>query len=284
MSWQFFIAISVITSSVAVLFQRLLLHKDKSNPYAYIVVFQAQVALLVGAYAVINGFVMPDFARYWLAIIATCVLFGAGNVVYAKTLQRVEASIFSVLFATGAVWVMLMGIIFLDEALSFSQIIGSILIFFSIAVLGYSKKSLKFDKGILWGLLTGLIYGVAVALWAYVGRGSDVASWTAISFAGPSLAVLLAYPSSVMHMKSFLSGTKLIRMTLLGLFFSVASVTLLTAYNRGDVSAVAPINQTSIVVTTLLAVIFLKERDHLPKKILAATICFVGAILIASQG
>ncbi|MEK9196479.1 MAG: GRP family sugar transporter, partial [Patescibacteria group bacterium] len=78
-----------------------------------------------------------------------------------------------------------------------------------------------------------------------------------------------------------LSGTKLMRMLLLGLFFSVGSVALLTAYNRGDVSAVAPINQTSIVITTLLAVIFLKERDHLPKKILAAMICFIGALLIA---
>ncbi|OGL30446.1 hypothetical protein A3F37_01045 [Candidatus Saccharibacteria bacterium RIFCSPHIGHO2_12_FULL_41_12] len=281
MSWQFFIAISVITSSVAVLLQRLLLHRDKSNPYAYIVVFEGLVALFVGTYAVINGFVMPDFGKYWLAIIATCVLYGAGNVAYAKTLQRVEASIFSVLFATGAVWVMLMGIIFLDEVLSTSQIIGSVLIFISIAVLGYSKKSLKFSKGILFGLLTGLIYGVATALWAYVGRGSDVASWTAISFAGPSLVVLLAYPSSAPHIKSFLSGTKLIRMVLLGLFFSVASVSLLTAYNRGDVSAVAPINQTAIVITTLLAVIFLRERDHLPKKILSATICFIGALLIA---
>lgn len=281
MSWQFFIAISVITSSVAVLFQRLLLHKDKSNPYAYIVVFQALVALLVGTYAFINGFVLPDFGRYWLAIIATCVLFGAGNIASAKTLQLVEASIFSVLFATGAVWVMLMGIIFLDETLSASQIIGAGLIFFSIAVLGYSKKTLKFNKGIILGLLTGLIYGVAVGLWAYVGRSSDVASWTAISFAGPSLVVLLIYPSSAKHIKSFLSGTKLTRMLLLGLFFSVGSVTLLTAYNRGDVSAVAPINQTSIIITTLLAVIFLKERDHLPKKFLSAVVCFIGALLIA---
>src|SRR3990167_1796753 len=281
MSWQFFIAISVITSSVAVLLQRLLLHRDKSNPYAYIVVFEGLVALFVGTYAVINGFVMPDFGKYWLAIIATCVLYGAGNVAYAKTLQRVEASIFSVLFATGAVWVMLMGIIFLDEVLSTSQIIGSVLIFISIAVLGYSKKSLKFSKGILFGLLTGLIYGVATALWAYVGRGSDVASWTAISFAGPSLVVLIAYPRSVKHMKSFLSGAKLIRMALLGVTFSIGAVTLLTAYNKGNVSAVAPINQTAIVITTLLAVIFLRERDHLPKKILSATICFIGALLIA---
>lgn len=281
MSWQFFIAISVIAGSISVLLQRLLLHRDKSNTFAYIVVFQALVALLVGTYAVINGFVMPDFDRYWLAIIATCVLFGVGNVVYAKTLERVEASIFSVLFATGAVWVMLMGIIFLDEVLSVSQIIGAFLIFFSIAILGYSKKSLKFSKGILLGLLTGLIYGVAVALWAYVGRGSDVASWTAISFAGPSLVVLIAYPRSVKHMKSFLSGAKLIRMALLGVTFSIGAVTLLTAYNKGDVSAVAPINQTSIVITTLLAIIFLKERDHLPKKILSAVVCFIGALLIA---
>lgn len=243
-------------------------------------VFQGLVAFLVAIYAFIHGFHMPDFGNYWFAIVATVLLYGGGHVAYAKTLQQVEASIFSILFATNAIWTMFMGLLLFHERLSSGQILGILFIFASVGMLAEHKKALKFDKGIMLGLLTGLLFGFATATWAYVGRHSDAASWTALSFAGPSLFVLLTHPKAVKHMKPFLSGTKLTRMTLLGVLFSISAVTLLTAYQKGNVSIVAPLQQTTIIITILLAVMFLHERKHLWRKTAAAAVCFIGVLLI----
>lgn len=280
MDWQLLTAISVITLSVSILLQRLLLHNDKSDPFAYVVIFQGLVAVLVAIYAVIHGFHMPDFGKYWFGITATVLLYGAGHIAYAKTLQRVEASIFSILFATNAIWTMFMGLFLFHEHLTTMQIIGVIFIFASVGMLAERKGAFKFDKGIVLGLITGLLFGFATASWAWVGRHTDAASWTALSFAGPSLVVLATHPKSVTKMKPFLSGTKLTRMTLLGVLFSISAVTLLTAYQKGNVSLVAPLQQTSIIVTILLAVIFLHERTRLWQKSLAALVCFIGVLLI----
>jgi drug/metabolite transporter (DMT)-like permease len=280
MSWQILTAISVITLSASVLLQRLLLHNDKSNPYAYVVVFQGLVAVLVALYAVAHGFVAPDFKKYWLAMLATIALYGAGHIAYAKTLQKVEASIFSILFATNAIWALFGGLLLLHEHLNSIHLVGVLVIFASIGMLAERKGTLKFDNGILLGLLTGFLFGLATIGWAYVGRHADAASWTTFSFAGPSLIVLATHPKAVRDMKSFLSGTKLTRMLLLGLLFSISAVTLITAYQKGDVSLIAPLQQTTLIITILLAVFFLHEKTRLWQKIAAAATCFVGVLLI----
>lgn len=280
MSWQLLTAISVLTFSISVLLQRLLLHKDKSDPIAYVVMFQGLVAIIITIYALIIGFQMPDIKALWLPMLATFVLFGIGHVIYAHTLRLVEASIFAILFATYAIWVMLAGLILFNESITGWQILGSLLLFASIGLLVERRGQLKLDKSTWLGLLTGVFYGLAVVAWVYVGRRADTASWTAISFAGPTLVVLLANPKVTPKLKTFLKGDKLNRLILLGIFFSIQALTQLEAYRKGNASLIAPLLQTNIIVTILLAIIFLHERTRLWHKATAALVCFLGVLLI----
>jgi drug/metabolite transporter (DMT)-like permease len=279
MSWQLLTAVSVITFSVSVLLRRLLIHKDQSNPYAYVIVFQGLVGIITGVYALINGFQMPD-ARYWPAMVITSVLYAAAHVVSTGALKLVEASVFSVLYATSAIWTMVVGLLLFSDGITTAQLLGVLLVFVSVGVLVERKKSWKLDRGIVLGLLTGLLFGVATASWAYVGRHADVPSWTALSFLGPALTVLLIKPKAVAHIKPFLRGTMFTRMVLLGGIFSVSALTSLFAYRDGNVSLVAALQQTGIIITTLLAIIFLNERQNLLRKGLSAAICFIAVLLI----
>ena len=281
MSWQLLTAIAVATQSISVLLQRILLHRDKSDPIAYVVVFQGLVAVLATTYILMfDNFQLPDFAKYWFPIAATCVLYGFGHVIYAKTLQQVEASIFSILLATASIWVMIISYLLFKERLNQEQFIGALLVFASVGMVAERSGKLKLDKGILMGLLTGLIFGFALIAWIYVGRRADLLSWIALSFAGPSLVVLLTNPKSVTKMKPFLSRGILIRMLILGVVFSICNVALMKAYQSGKASLVAPLQQTSLVVTILLAVIFLGERTRLWQKSVADIVCFIGVLLI----
>src|SRR6266496_6062080 len=279
MSWQLLTIISVMTFSISVLLQRLLLHKNKSDPFAYVIAFQGLTGPLVGVYAVLHGFQMPDLSKLWLPVAATMILYGIGHVTYAKTLQLVEASAFPILFATQAVWVMSIGVLFFNEFLHIWQVVGALLIFSGVALLTKRPKTaskFKLERGVVLGLLTGLLFGFASVTWAYVGRHADTASWTALSFIGPALVVLLARPQAVRKLRPFLSGETASRMILLCFIFSVSGVTLLQAYQSGNLSLVAPLRQTGVIVTLLLGIFFLHERDDLRRKVLAAFICFVG--------
>jgi drug/metabolite transporter (DMT)-like permease len=281
MSWQIYTVISVLALSISVILQRTLIHKDKTDPFAYAVVFQGIVGILLMIFALSYGFKLPGIGAVIVPAIISVVFFGVGHIMYAKTLQRVEASAFSVLFATQAIWIMLLGVVLFNESLTAVQILGTILIFFGVGLLIKNIRTVFRDKGALLGLLTGLLFGIAITAWSYVGRHTDGLSWAAISFVGTSLVAFLVRPKSVQKMKPLLKVNVLSKLILLAIFYAIGSVAMLFAYKEGSLTVVSPLRQTSIIVTVLLALAFLpNERNRIQRKILAALICAAGVILI----
>lgn len=280
MSWQTLITISVIAFSCSVLLQRVLLHGYKTDPIAYGVIFQILNAVIVGVYALFVGFKMPDIATLWPYILLASILFATGQMAYVKALKIVEASIFSILIASSAVWTMAIGFFLFHEQITISQLLGALLIFTSIGLLVEHKSTIKLDKGIKFGLLAGLLFGLATVAWVYVGKFSDAASWSALSFVGSSLVIVILNPRSVAKMKTFTGGKILSRIVLSGILYSTAAVTALLAFQQGNTSIIAPLQQTSLIVTIILAYLFLGERQRIWHKALAATVCFAGVILI----
>ncbi len=281
MTWQLYTAISVLGLSVSVVLQRILLHKNKADPVAYSALFQLITAVIITIFALYNGISFAGLGTVWLVATICIVFFGLGTVVYAKTLQYVEASAFSVLFATQAVWIMILGLVLFNESITSLQIAGTLLIFASVTLLIKNIRKLKLDKGTLYGLLTGLLYGIAITCTAYVGRHTDTVTWAAISFYGGALVSLLVRPSAITKIRPMLKGETLTRLLLLGLFYAIGSTTMLFAYKYGTLTLVSPLRQTSIVITVLLALVLLKpERNRIGRKLLAAVLCFIGVALI----
>lgn len=281
MSWQIYTVITVLGLSVSILLQRVLLYKYKTDPVAYSALFQLITALIITGFAVFNGVSFEGLASIWLVALICILFFGIGTVVYAKALQYVEASVFSVLFATQAIWIMILGILLFNENITVLQIIGTALIFASVLLLIKNITALALDKGTFYGLLAGLLYGIAITCTAYVGRHMDTLTWAALSFYGSAIVSLMVRPSAIYKMKPMLTGKVLSRLLLLGVFYAIGSVAMLFAYKYGTLTLVSPLRQTGIIVTVLLALLFLKaERNRVARKIIAATICFIGVVLI----
>jgi len=284
MTWQFYTAVSVVALSISIILQRILIHRDKINPFAYAVVFQAMVAIVISAFLIFQGFMLPNIKELWIPAVASMLLYGIGHVVYAKTLQKVEASVFSVLFASQAVWIMLLGVFWFNESLTALQIIGSALIFASILVLVKRQSLRSLDRGLILGLLTGLLFGLAITCWSYVGRHTDTLSWAALSFVGTSLSALLFYPKATRHMAPLFRGAILSRMMLLSVFYAIGCVAMLYAYKLGTFTVVSPLRQTGIILTVLLALALLRtERKQVGRKLAAAAICSLGVVLIVAN-
>lgn len=280
-SWQLFTAISVAGLSVSIILQRLLMFKDKVDPIAYVILFQSMVAVVISVFAVMHDFDLSGLGAVGLPAIASIFFFGIGHIAYAKTLQVVEASVFSIFFATHAIWVMIVGVLLLGESLSTIQLLGSLLIFASIGLVVNNYRNIALDKGTLLGLLTGLLFGLAISGWSYVGRNTDALSWAAVSFAGAAAVALACRPSAIKRMKPLITHITLPKMLLLSVFYAIGSTAMLFAYRDGEFSVVSPLRQTGIVVTALLAFLFIaSERVNVKKKLLAAIVCSIGVVLI----
>lgn len=283
MSWEILTGISVLGLSASILLQRILLYNYKTDPYSYVIIFQSLVGILIAGYTLSTGVPNPDLSQVWIVALLCITAYGIGHIFYAKTLQLVDASAFSVLFATHALWMMLIGVTVFAEVLTIGDVVGAAMIFASILLLTSRTSWKKLDTGLGYGLLTGVLFAVAITSWTYVGRESETMSWAAWSFIGGALVALLVRPRSIVPAAKLITANKdiLLRMLVLAVLYAVGSVAMLYAYKYGDLSIVSPLRQTGIVVTVLLALLLLPaERTYIAKKLLAAGISLIGTVII----
>lgn len=281
MSWQVLTCTSVFLFSVAMVVQRRLMHHHKCEPHAFVVLSQGLVGVFALGFALAQGFSWPDFSGLWLVALGSVAFHGAGYIVHAKALQIMEASVFSVFYATQAIWIMLLGVLLFHERPSPVQLLGVACIFGSIALLMARSRQQWLSRSALLGMLTGLLFGIAVTCWVYVGRQTDTVSWAALGFLGVALVAFVARPSAMRNVRPFFSRSVGPHMVAVAALLSAGGIALLLAYAAGDISSVSPLRQMSIVITVLLAVLFLpEERTELWRKAAAMALCFVGALLI----
>lgn len=281
MTWELYTAISVLFLSISILLQRVILRGNKMPPLTYAINFQLMVTIIVFAFLLLQGFRVPDLGTVWPLALLCVVCFGVGHIFYAKTLQHVDASAFSILFATHAIWIMLFSILILGESLTAWQYLGTALIFISVGLVTQNWRSLLTNKGVMLGLTTGLLFGAAFIPYGIVGREVDPLSWAAFSFLGATIVSFVISPKKALHIRKYLAGSLLAKFAVLGVLYAIGSVSLLYAYILGDFSVVSPLRQTGIIVTVLLALIFMKtERTRIKAKIAAAISATAGIILI----
>lgn len=281
MSWQLLVAISVLTYSISVLLQRVLLKDDKSDPVAYSIIFQILVGVLITIYAFIHGFQIPNLMPIIPNLILMTILYGAGNVFIFNALKLIQASEFTIIFTSRSLWTIIAAVLFLGERFTTQQVFGTTLIISSVVMVtgGLKLKTLK--NGHAYALLAGLAFGLAFANDAFILRNFDVPSYLSLAFIIPALAVLAIKPGSIQKMKPLLEKAKLAKLLLLGIFYAISAITVFLAYQVGrNAAQIAPLNQTSTIITVLFGIIFLKESAQLAKKLVGTIVSFIGVLLL----
>lgn len=261
--------------------QRILLKHETSHPVAYSIVFQFLVALFMAIFTVFHGFHLPDFILYWPNVLLMIFLYSVTNVLVFHSLKLIQASEFTIFFATRAVWTIIIAVTFLREHFLSIQILGTVLVLFSVVLVSLKEKKFVFNKGVVFALLSACTIGIAFANDAYILRTSDAATYLVFSFSLPAFATLLAYPKSVVYMRHFFQLHMLIKMLLFSLFSAMSAITVYLAYQRsGNAAEIGVIAQLATIATVLFAIIFLKETTHVLRKIIGSTIAFIGVVLI----
>jgi drug/metabolite transporter (DMT)-like permease len=280
-SWQFLIGITILCAAVGTLFQRTLLKDEKSDPVAYSVVYQLIVAAIIIVFAYIHGFHMPDILHLWPNFLAMTVLYAATNILVFKSLSLIEASEFTVVFATRAVWTILAAVFFLGEHFTVTQSFGMGLLLVSVFLVSSKEKKFVFNKGLIFSLLAALTIGISFVNDTYIIRSTDVASYLVCSFSFPALLTLLFFPKSVRHIKNFLRKKVFMHMMFFSILTALGTITIYVAYQIArNAAQLGAVNQLATIVTVVLAIVFLRERSHFSRKIIGAILAFIGVVLI----
>lgn len=281
MTWLNFTLLAVFSYAFYYVLSRAFLKQKNSDAISYAVLFNIVCATLLTALSLNKGFVVPDLKRYALNLTLMGVLYTASQIFIFKASKTIEASELIILSSTRVLWTIAAAILFLGENFGLSKIIGTVLIMFSVFFVSYKKRKVKFEKGHMYAILAGFCLGLGFVNDAYILRQADAFSYAAIVFIVPAILTILIFPSSIAKIKKQL-GIKLARnIVLLGAFYSVGIAASYLAYQHGGTaSQIVPIGQSTVIVTVILAAIFIGERRHLVKKLIAAVLVSGGVLLL----
>lgn len=283
MSWQIFIAISVIFYSAATIVQRSLLSESNSKPIAYSLVFEVMVSVMLGLAGLLQGKLMwPDFSVIGWNFLIMTLLYAAGNVFMFSALKSVEVSKFTILFSVRGFITVLASTLFLQESLNSGQMLGALAIFLAIVLVNFKANQFKLSKFDLMALMAGVSFGLANTNDRILLSHMEVYTFTTIGFLTPALLIAAIYPKEVPHVRLFLQPKLLKKMLIFASLYALSAVTFFIALQTtNNSSQVATINLTSVILIVLLGIVFLKEKTDLAKKLVAAGLSFLGLWLIS---
>ena len=283
MSWEILLAISVVLSAIPVLLQRVLLKSDHVEPISFSILFQLGVAAVVTILTLtLRGNIsFPPLAPLGWSLLIMTITYALANIFIFNSLKVTEASRFTVIFASKTFFAVIALTLFFKEGLSLQQWLGAIFIVVGVAVVYLQKTQSQLNRGDLFALCAALMFGMANTNDRYLVEFFDPYAYVIIGFLLPGLAIALAYPRKIAYIRTYFTTTFMSKVLLLCLLYGLAAITFFAALQLApNSSQVFTFNTFGAILTVILSIIFLKERDYLAKKLLGATISLIGLILV----
>ncbi len=282
MTWQLLVGISVILFSFNGLLHRILMKNVNSDPYAQTIAFNGGVGILALIIVFIRGNfqykISLDQAPYFLI---AAIFLAVGTVFSFKSIKLLEASESSIFGATQKLWTVLGAFILLGEAFSQKKILGTVIIIIGIAVAQWRKKKFVVNKGVVYALLTAICYSIAEISAYHVLQNFDTMSFIVYLSLFPTILLFIFKHQAFKKLNFYLQPKIALNISIVCVNDVLATFTLLAAYQLGrNASQIVPLSSLTTILTVLLGITILKEKDNMVNKILGSVIIVLGVILV----
>ena len=213
---------------------------------------------IVAVFALWHGFIFPPIREYPINFFLNASLWGLSTLWLFKAYQYIEASEVTILLTLEAVVTIIAAQFFLHEAFTFINVIGTILIIIAVIYMSLGSSKMKFNKGVAYAFGSSIVAGFAVVNDTFMLKHADTLSYLTLGFFLPGVFIFLLRPKVIMKMKPLFQLTLLKKNAIFTLIFTLAGISFYLALGSGgEASQVNTIAQASVVLTVILAAVFL---------------------------
>jgi drug/metabolite transporter (DMT)-like permease len=277
--WLFYVAMYIILSVAFTQLYKISTRTSK-NYGSLTILLELVAGISILILTPFFDFSWPSDYRIYIILFIACIFYAIADRLNTTVRSGLEASTFSVIKQIYTVFMILAGFIFFKEELLITKVIGSILIVFSNVIIFYNRKHFKFDKYILLGILANIAYSFALILTINITYFFNLPIFISISLVVPAILIFIFERIKISNIKkAFIDGNKT-AIIITGLCWGAMIIAQLRAYQVGEVTSVAPLCAVAVIVNVIVGYIFLKERDNLIRKIIAALIIIVSVFMI----
>lgn len=284
MSWIILTILGVIMASISRVLQKVLLSKEKSDPYAFGFVFQLSVSLFCLVFVVVTKtWELPNLSAFMLNLVIMCIFYALANIFMFKAFKGAPASDVSVILISSTMWSVISAIVVLGERLSIKNGVGITLIIIGVLVVqNVNLRSFKINKYHLYALVSAVLYGMAFINDIFIVKQyKSVASYMVIAFALPAFTILILQPTAIPKIKYFAKKSLLPKLFICTFFYALSAIFIYSAYKAGgQASIISSVQQSNVIFIIVLAYLFLNEREKMNYKIVGGILTLCGVLLL----
>lgn len=216
----------------------------------------------------------------YLFLLIACIFYALDYRLSIESRKGIEASVYSIIRQISTIFMILAGIFIFKEKFVLKKIIGAFLIILSNVLIFYEKGIFKFNKSILFAVLSSLCTTIALLIDVNYAKEFNLAIYIFIILIVPALFILFFQKIKMKDLINEYKNTNKIYLFLTSISWPLMMLFKLTAYKIGEVVVIAPLCSLSSIINVVVAYLFLKEKDNLRKKMLAAVIIIFSIFLI----
>lgn len=284
MSWLWLTAISVVFRSVYGMMTKVLSNKLEVSVYTQAAVLSLAAVVLSLLMSPFFGGVHVDVEHVsWTAIGLITIGQGFGNITYFAAIKNLTGGTAQIAFSSILVFNTLLAVLFLSLHLSPVNVFGIVLLLLAITSVVSGKIELR-RKGVLLMVLSALCFSVFQLSSSELSKQVGPATYMVIAYSGSVVVIALLKWRVIWRDVRKADRALLVKVPLLTALPSLGN--FLFAYyayrSAPEPAKVAMLLTAQVVLNVFLSYWFLKERGHLWRKVIAAVLVVVSAILIKS--
>ncbi len=277
MSWIIFSILSGLFFALARVIARLVL-KKKGDPLAFTAIHDF-IAGLVLIPLLFFGFHLPEKGITWLFFGGVIIFAFLSDWLAFLVLKKLNVSTYQIVNQVRHIFVLFGGLLLFAESITSYKIFAILLIIIGVVITLYEKSKFYWSKEILLTIL-----GTFCAVIAFIFAKFAVADFSETALASFEFIGigLMSFGLLGFNSKKIVQEIKINKWGLIiaGSLFGFFELFLFMALKLGDISKVIPVTQSSLVFGVLLGIIFLKEYERIPQKILGMLFIIGGIIFM----
>ncbi|MCI8760810.1 MAG: DMT family transporter [Clostridia bacterium] len=278
-NWLLYVIMYIILATIFTQFYKIAT-KTLKKPGALTILLQLIAGITVLTICPFFEFKFPTDYRIYIMLGISIIFYAISDRINTTVRSGIEASTFSMLKQLSTTFMIFAGLIFLKEEFVLNKFIGAILIIFSNILIFYKKGKFEFNKYIILGILSNLSYTIALFLDVNNSDSFNLPFYVAITLMVPAILIMIFERIKPTEIKNeWINGNKKAIITT-ALSWGMMIVSQLRAYQLQNVTIVAPLCALTVILNVMVGYLFLKEKDNLLRKIIAAILIIISVILI----
>jgi drug/metabolite transporter, DME family len=239
--------------------------------------------ICVAVAAIFGQWSHVPWADTWAFVAIGAVAPGLSQLLFTRAVELIGASRTAILVGISPVLSAVVAIVWLGEPFRVSLAVGTVLVVGGGTMLAWERGGWRglLTVGTALGALAAVLFAVRDNFVRWAERGSSVPGVVAASCS-------LAAATAVLVLFVLVGGDSVRRTRaaarpffLSGLIYGLAYAFLLTAFDRGRVTVVAPLYATESLWAVVFAAVVLREAERVGLRVLAAAVLVVaGGALI----